>query len=70
MTETILKLGTNYPKRKSKYPDYYKPLFGTDDCTYKGKKKGRKTNEQKQAELEATRFRVKKHSPEIVLDFD
>jgi len=68
MTTVIKK----YPKRKSKDPNYYKykPLFGTDDCTYKGKKRGRKTTEEKNRELEETKFRVKKHSPEIVLDFD
>ena len=40
----------NYPQRKSKDPEYYNynspyytPLYGTKDCNYTGKKRGRKT---------------------------
>ena len=31
------------PKKKP-----YVPLYGTKDCTYEGKKKGRKTNEERE----------------------
>ena len=45
---------------------YYQPLYGTSDCTYEGKKRGRKTNIEKYNEQKTIKFVQK----EIVLDFD
>jgi len=52
-----------YKKRVSKYPDYYKP---TPECSYQGKRRGRKTNIEKYNEQKGIKI-VKK---EIVLDFN
>ena len=45
---------------------YYKPLFY--DGAYEGKKRGRKTKEEKQAHIEEMRFKYKKKI--TILTFD
>tara|TARA_R100001440_G_scaffold16228_3_gene27631 strand:- start:976 stop:1197 length:222 start_codon:yes stop_codon:yes gene_type:complete len=40
------------PVRKNKIEDknkkYYEPLYGTPECTYSGKKRGRKSEKEKE----------------------
>ena len=51
------------PKKKP-----YVPLYGKKDCTYEGKKKGRKTTEERQKYLEEIKFRKTKGN--YILYFD
>ena len=56
-TQTIYK--KKHPVRKKKMPfraseaeeekKYYEPLYGTPDCPYEGKKRGRKSMQERQS---------------------
>jgi len=61
-----------YPQRKSKDINYYNynspyytPLFGTPDCNYTGKKRGRKKDSEKEEVIKLT-----KKDGNFVLYFD
>ena len=45
-TEPTIK--KKYPIRGSKDKSYYEPTFGTPECSYEGKKRGRKSAWEKQ----------------------
>ena len=60
--------GRKKPKKKSIKKKPYVPLYGTKNCPYNGKKKGRKTNEEIQKKLEENKF-IKK-TGNYILYFD
>lgn len=66
MTEKIG--GIKYKKRGSKYPNYYKPTFDTPECSYQGKKRGRKTNIERQEIRNIPK--LVKTTGNFVIDFD
>lgn len=64
-----------YPVRKKKMPfrdkeeeqpkkKYYEPLFGTPECTYTGKKRGRKSMEERKKPC------LKVESKTVIMYFD
>tara|TARA_S200002703_G_scaffold106345_1_gene92332 strand:- start:131 stop:352 length:222 start_codon:yes stop_codon:yes gene_type:complete len=60
--------GRKKPPSKVAKDKPYVPLYNTKDCSYNGKKKGRKTNEEKQKLLEENKF-IKK-TGNYILYFD
>lgn len=70
MEQNKLKFGNKkmLKKRGSKDPKYYEPLYNTPDCTYTGKKRGRKSISEKLEELENNH--LKKINKEIIISFD
>ena len=73
LAKTQKKMGKkpNYPQRKSKDPEYYNynspyytPLYGTKDCNYTGKKRGRKKDSEKVI------IKMEKKEGNFVLYFD
>tara|TARA_R100001086_G_scaffold142046_1_gene74614 strand:- start:1230 stop:1460 length:231 start_codon:yes stop_codon:yes gene_type:complete len=69
-TQTIYR--KKYPVRKKKMPfreeqkKYYEPLYGTPDCPYEGKKRGRKSMK----ELQSVKPILKVESKSIIMYFD
>lgn len=68
-------LRKKYPVRKKKMPfrseenkkkKYYEPLYGTPNCSYQGKKRGRKSME----ELQSVKPILKVESKSIIMYFD
>jgi len=55
-------------KRGSQNPKYYEPLYNTPDCTYSGKKRGRKSISEKIEQYE--KEKLKKINKEIIISFD
>tara|TARA_R110000803_G_scaffold81155_3_gene147092 strand:+ start:680 stop:892 length:213 start_codon:yes stop_codon:yes gene_type:complete len=54
------------PVRGSKDKKYYEPLFGTEECTYLGRKRGRKSAKEKLG-LQQNFMKVDK---EVIIYFD
>ena len=69
-TQTIYR--KKYPVRKKKMPfrteekKYYEPLYGTPDCPYEGKKRGRKSMK----ELQTVKPMLKVENKSIIMYFD
>ena len=58
------------PNRKRPEPKkkYYEASYGKPDCPYQGKKKGRKTNEEKKTI--SSHYKVKVRKGDFIMYFD